>query len=150
MNRVNNKVAIVTGGGKNIGRVISSLLAKEGAKVCIFDIDIKAGEETSNLINNQNGEAYFIKCDVTCTEDIKYAVDEVIKKYEHIDILINNVGASKGITLDDIDESTFQMNIDSNLKSAIFCTKAVLPNMIEQSKGSIIFISTVNTFMGGF
>ncbi len=150
MNRVDNKVAIVTGGGKNIGRAISLLLAKEGAKIVIFDIESKAGEETSNLINKQNGEASFIKSDVTCINDIKYAVDEVIKKYRHVDILVNNVGTSKGLTLDDVDESTFQMNIDTNLKSAFFCTKAILPNMIEQRRGSIIFVSSINALLGGF
>jgi len=150
MGRVKGKVAIVTGGGKNIGHSISVLLAKEGANVCIFDIDVEAGTRTANFIKKQGGECTFVECDVTKVEDIGVAVDKVIEKYGRVDILVNNVGNSKGITLEDIDEKTFQANIDNNLKSAFFCTKAVLPVMKKQQCGSIIFISSVNALLGGF
>lgn len=150
MNRIDGKVAIVTGGGRNIGRSISLILAKEGGKVCVFDIDPKVGQDTVKLIENYGSKAYFVKCDVTKIESIESAVNGVIKKFGKIDILINNVGESKGLTLEDIDEKNFQINIDSNLKSGVFCTKAVLPYMIKQNKGSIVFISSINALLGGF
>lgn len=150
MNRVKNKVAIVTGGSKGIGRAISLLLAEEGAKVCIIARDGKAGEETVALIKDQGGEATFIRADVTNVKNIDSAVRDVIKKYEHIDILVNNVGTAKGALLDDIDENIFQVNIDINFKSAVFCTKAVLPIMVKQRRGSVVFISSINAMLGGF
>lgn len=150
MNRVKGKVTIITGGGRNIGRSISLVMAREGAIVCVLDIDTKTGKETVNLIENKGGEAYFIESDVTNVEQINKIVNEVIKRYGKIDILVNNVGGSTGLTLEDIDEKTFQKNIESNLKSAIFCTKAVMPYMIKQNRGSIVYISSINALLGGF
>jgi len=150
MNRVRDKVAIVTGGSRGIGRAISLLLAEEGAKICIIARDDKVGKKTATFIKGQGGEATFIKSDVTNVKRIESAVREVIKKYGKIDILVNNVGAAKGTLLDDVDENIFQMNVDVNFKSAVFCTKAVLPTMMKQHSGSVIFISSVNAIVGGF
>jgi len=150
MQRVKDKVTIVTGGAKNIGKAISLLLAENGAKVCIFDIDEINGTKTAELIERKYGEGCFIKCDVTSLEEINHAVKIVLKRYKRIDALVNNVGAPIGITLDDIDEKKFQENIEINLKSAVFCTKSVLPAMIEQKYGSVVYISSINALLGGF
>jgi NAD(P)-dependent dehydrogenase (short-subunit alcohol dehydrogenase family) len=150
MNRVKNKVAVVTGGGKNIGRAVSLTLAKEGAQVCILDIDTNLGKETVNRIKRRNGSAYFFECDVTSTKQIFRVSTEIIEKYHHVDILVNNVGGSKGLKLADISEEDYQLNLDLNLKSAMFCTKAFLQNMIKYHSGSVIFVSSINALLGGF
>lgn len=150
MNRVKNEIAIVTGGGKNIGHAISLLLGAEGAKVIIIDIDARSGKETVNLIKKQGGASCFIKADVTNVNEVNHSINKVLDKFQRIDILINNVGKPHGITLNDIEEEIFYKNIDINLKSATFCTKAVLPSMIKHHKGSIIFISSINALLGGF
>lgn len=150
MNRLEDKIAIITGGARNIGYAISVLFAKEGAKVCIFDIDDNMGEKVSREINENGFEAIYVKTDVTNVESINKSVKFIQEKYGKIDILVNNVGASKGFTLEDIDEETFNYNINNNLKSAFFCTKAVLPQMKMNNKGNIVFISSINAILGGF
>lgn len=150
MNRVKDKVAVVTGCGRNIGRAISLLLAQEGAQVCLLDIDAKLGKETLRLIKKQKGHACFFKCDVTNTKQIFQVIDEIMKQYGRVDILVNNVGHSKGLKLEDVSEDDFRINIDYNLKSAIFCTKAVLQTMVRHGNGSIVFVSSINALLGGF
>jgi NAD(P)-dependent dehydrogenase (short-subunit alcohol dehydrogenase family) len=150
MNRLKDKICIVTGGGKNIGKAICELFANEGAIVCIFDSDDKLGENTLYCIKSQGCNGCFLKVDVTNIEEINNSIEKVLKYYGRIDILINNVGGSEGLILEDIDELVFLKNIDLNLKSAVFCTKAVLPTMKKQHYGNVIFISSINALLGGF
>lgn len=150
MNRLKDKVCIITGGGKNIGKAICSLFAKENAMVCIFDIDENLGKDTSNIIKEMGGRVHFYKVDVTNIKEIEDAIKDVTKSYGRIDILVNNVGGSEGVIIEDIDEDIFQNNIDLNLKSAVFCTKAVLPIMKKHRNGNVVFISSINSLLGGF
>ncbi|MFC2144871.1 SDR family NAD(P)-dependent oxidoreductase [Actinomycetota bacterium] len=150
MKRLVKKVAAITGGGKNIGRAISLALAKESVVVYILDINSNYGRKTQKIIKNIGGESVFLKTDVTNTKEINSSFAKIIKKHKRIDILINNAGGSKVIELIDTDEKSFNDNIDINLKSAFFCTKAVLPHMIKKRSGSIIYISSINAILGGF
>jgi len=150
MDRIKDKVAIITGGGSGIGRATSLLFANEGAKVCILDNDTNGGKETINLIREKKGEAFFIKTNMVNIKDINHAVEEVVKRYNKIDILINNVGMPIVYDFNNINENTFQKDIDINFKAAVFCTKVVLTNMINKSNGSIVFLSSINAILGGF
>lgn len=150
MHRIKDKVAVVTGGGRNIGRAISIILANEGAKVCVLDIDVLASNDVVDIICNDGKKAEFFKCNVTSVKEIESNFQNIWNKYGKIDILVNNVGESAGITLEDITEDIFNKNIDLNVKSSVFCTKAALPFMKKQRKGSVIFISSINANLGGF
>ena len=150
MKRLINKVGIITGGGKNIGQAICLTLAKESALVYIVDSNPEYGKNTLNLIKDLGGEAFFLKADVKNIREINNTVEKIIKKHNKIDILVNNVGGSGVVELIDTDEKSFQDIIDINLKSAFFCTKAVLPYMIKGRSGSIIYISSINAILGGF
>lgn len=149
MNRMDGKTAVVTGGGgPNIGRSISTLLASEGATVVVLDKDIESGEKTQEIVSSAGGTADFIPCDVTDIDEIEYAVTESTDRHGPVDVLVNNVGKSKALTLDALDESDFQTNVESNLKSAVFTTKTYLPHMTDGS--SVVFISSINALLGGF
>lgn len=150
MLRLKNKVIIVTGGGGNIGQSICKLFSEEGAIIIIFEINPIKGKIIVDEINKNGKDALFLKTDVTKIKDIKQSIATVIKKYGHIDGLINNVGGSEGVKLEDINEKIFYKNLNINLKSAVFCTKYSLPYMIEKKKGSIVFISSINAIFGGF
>lgn len=150
MNGFENATAVVTGGGHNIGRAIATRLAAEGATVLILDVDTEAAAETVDTITEAGGDATAYDCDVTDVSAINEIFDRIHAEYGTIDILVNNVGGSTGVTLDDIDEPTFNENIDRNLKSAVFTTRAVLPKMREAGHGRVLYVSSINAVFGGF
>jgi NAD(P)-dependent dehydrogenase (short-subunit alcohol dehydrogenase family) len=147
---MNQKVALVTGGGGNIGKEIARELSRRGASVWIVERDEPAGAEVVQGIRAEGGTAQLVEADVTDPGDAERAVGEVLQTDGGIDVLVNNVGGSFGLSLEDIDEDAFQRNIDLNLKSAVFMTKATCPSMRDRGGGSVIFISSVNALLGGF
>ncbi len=130
MNRLQNKIAIVTGGGSGIGAAIVEKFREEGATVCVFDIK---GE----------GE-YWYQVDVTKEELINNAVKAVFERYGRIDILVNNAGwAGCNLPTHLMDVKGWDKTFEVDVKGVMLCTKAVLPVMIEQGGGSIINMASI-------
>jgi NAD(P)-dependent dehydrogenase (short-subunit alcohol dehydrogenase family) len=150
MYRLKNKIAVVTGGGRNIGRSISRRFSEEGATVCVFDINPEYGEETLKALRTSGGEAFFIQTDVTDTASIKDSVRSALDRFGCIDILVNNAGGGIDADIAGTDEKAFQASIDINLKSSFFMTREVLPGMVDRKQGSVVFISSINAILGGF
>jgi 3-oxoacyl-[acyl-carrier protein] reductase len=148
--RLKGKVAIVTGGGRDIGRSVSIKLAKEGAKVVV---NYKNGEEEANktleAIKQNGGEAIIVKGDVTIAADVTNIIDETRKAFgEEVHILVNVAGglvARK--TLQEMDEDFFDVVMNLNLKSVFLMAKAVTPFM--QAGASIINFSSIAGRDGG-
>ena len=144
------KVAVVTGGARDIGKSISIKLAKAGAKVVVnyYNSDASA-IETVNEIKALGGNAIAVKADVSQLEDIQKLKDETIKAFgEKIDILVNNAGglfARK--TLQELDESFYDLVMNVNFKSTVFVTQVFEPLM--SSGGSIINLSSLAARDGG-
>ncbi len=141
--KLKGKVAVVTGGGRDIGRAICIKLASEGAHVVInFFNSVQDSEETLNLIQAAGGEAMVVQGDVTKQDDIDHLVAETKKAYgEKVDILVNNAGglfARK--TIEEIDEQFYNLVMDVNLKGTVFTTKAFKPLMSEG--GSIVNVAS--------
>ena len=140
------KVALVTGAGRGIGRVISIALANEGAQLILTGRDLSALNETALLIANlKRGPAPFVsRMDVLNSTEIQQCVDSALEIYGHIDILVNNSGVTgKSAPLWELTESEWDECIDTNLKSSFLVSKAVIPSMLERKSGSIIFIGSV-------
>lgn len=151
MENFDNQTAIVTGGGgSNIGRAVSKLLASNGAEVIIVDKDTETSQETVDIIERDGGTATFVEANLRNANEISAVVDEIAEEFGPIDILVNNAGGASGLKLEDIDEAEFDYNIETNLKSAFFVTKAVLPQLIAHGGGSVIFVSSINALLGGF
>lgn len=150
MGRLDNKVAVVTGGASNpsLGRSMSIAFAREGAKVILTDIDTEGGKKVEDEILSSNGEAFFIEHDVTSTQGWSEVKNKTIEKYSKIDILVNNAGIAIIKPLEETSEEEWDKTLDINLKSIFLGCKTFLPSMREQKSGSIINISSIAGLVG--
>lgn len=148
--KVQGKVAIVTGGARDLGRAISVKLAAEGAKVCVnyFDNEQDA-KDTLDIISKAGGEAIMVQGDMTKAADVQRLVGETVKAFgEQIDILVNVVGGIVGRkTITEQDEKWYDFLMDVNMRSCWLCTREVVPHMVNG--GSIVNFSSLAARDGG-
>jgi NAD(P)-dependent dehydrogenase (short-subunit alcohol dehydrogenase family) len=144
MERLKDKVSIVTGAGSGIGRGIAQLFAKEGSKVIVADIAPKEGQETVKMIEDAGGEALFIHTDVSKATEVERMVKLTIDKYEKLTVLVNNAGISAGDTtkITELSEENWDRIMSINLKGVFLCCKYAIPEMIKAGGGSIINIAS--------
>ncbi len=149
MNRVKNKVAIVTGGALGIGRSASILLAHEGAKVAITDINQEEGEKLAESIQQGGAEAKFWLMNTSVEKEVKNTFKDIEEKFGRIDVLVNNAGIS-GVNkpTDEVTEEEWDKVISVNVKGVFFCTKHVISYMRKVKSGSIINLSSIYGLIG--
>ncbi len=140
--RLKNKVTLITGAGSGIGRETALLFAKEGAKVVVADRDEASGMETVREIEQGNGTAFFVQTDVTNEASINHMVEQILEKYETIDVLFNNAGVSGVGQLHEIELDSWLKVFDVNVTGVFLVSKAVVPIMMKNKKGSIINMSS--------
>ncbi len=154
MGRLENRVAVVTGGGSGLGRGMCLRFAKEGAAVIAADIKLESAEETVRMIQTDGGRAIAVKCNVLDANEIQAMVKEGVKAFGKIDILSNNTGicleARKGIRVAELSEEDWDFTMNINLKSAFLCCKYVIPEMIKAGGGGIVNISSIAGHMPAF
>ncbi|MDP2363239.1 MAG: glucose 1-dehydrogenase [Ignavibacteria bacterium] len=145
--KLENKIAIITGSSRGIGKATAILFAKEGAKVVInCEEQTSEAEKVVDAIGNT--KAIFVKADVSKEDDVKRLISETIKKFGKIDILVNNAGAifRPGDWKSNID--TWHKTLDVNLTSAWLMIREVAPIMTEHGGGSIVNVVSVYGFLG--
>jgi NAD(P)-dependent dehydrogenase (short-subunit alcohol dehydrogenase family) len=147
--RLQDKVALITGGTSGIGEATAILFAKEGAKIAITGRNEKRGNTVTEQITKNGGHAVFIPSDVRKSSDCQLAVDEILRAFGHIDILFNNAGVFYPHTTLDCSEEEWDEQIDINLKGTFLMSKAVLPHMIQRLSGVIINNSSGWGIVGG-
>ncbi|MCH2673694.1 MAG: SDR family oxidoreductase [Dehalococcoidia bacterium] len=152
--RLENKVAIVTGAGTRgeiagTGQAAAILMAKEGAKVLLSDIDIDRAEETLNSIEKEGGIGKIFIGDVTSEKDCEAMIKESVKQFGKLDILFNNVGGPGGGMVTEIEEEDWHRSIDLNMKSAVMGSKYAIPAMEKSGGGSIINVSSIDGTQAG-
>jgi NAD(P)-dependent dehydrogenase (short-subunit alcohol dehydrogenase family) len=147
--RLENKVALITGGTSGIGEATAVLFAREGAKVTITGRDEKRGRAVVEKITNDGGKAIFIRSDVRHAEDCRAAIDETLLAFGRLDILFNNAGVFFPHTAVECTEEEWDLQMDINLKGTFLMSKAALPRMIEQHSGVIINNSSGWGMAGG-
>jgi len=142
-----DKVAIVTGGAKGMGRSIALKFADEGCHVVVADIDQGGAEAVAKEARGRGVGALAARCDITRTPEIEAMVSQVLKEFGTVDVLVNNAGGVPGTggsgNSETITEEEWERIVTLNLKGPFLVTKAVLPTMKQNRSGSIIFISSM-------
>lgn len=148
--RLSDKVCIVTGAGRNIGRGMAERFAEEGAMVVVVDLDDDRGRGTTDGINGGEGpgEAMFVQADLTDEDAVRAMVASVVSEWDGIDGLVNNVAYSVNKSVLDVTESEWDQVFAVTLKSAFFCTKHVAPVMAEGNGGSIVNVASTSAHRG--
>jgi NAD(P)-dependent dehydrogenase (short-subunit alcohol dehydrogenase family) len=147
--RLKDKVALITGAGRGIGRATALLFAKEGAKVVVDDVNEKNGRKTVELIRNIGGTATFVRGDVSKEVEVKKMVEAAVNEYGRLDILHNNAGVEfDPKELVDWSEKEYNRVLDVNLKGIFFVSKYVIPEMVKHGGGSIINAASQYAFTG--
>jgi 3-oxoacyl-[acyl-carrier protein] reductase len=151
MKRLENKVAIVTGGGRGLGKIFSFAMAEEGARIVAADILESEARQTAQEIRDKGGSAISLRVDVTSEKDTERMAEETMKAFGRIDILVNNAALYFGIgrgPFYEISSEEWDQLMAVNLKGPFLCTKAVFPQMKEQKKGKIINLASETAFTG--
>ena len=148
MNRMKNKVAVVTGSGSGMGEGIARLFAEQGASVVISGRDVEKGEEVAADLVRQNRQAIFHRADVSIETECRSLIDKAVQHFGQIDVLVNNVGLSTRGTIEDTTVELWDQLFATNVRSAFICAQQAVKYMKERRTGSIINIGSVNAYIG--
>ncbi|WP_313081156.1 SDR family NAD(P)-dependent oxidoreductase [Pulveribacter sp.] len=143
---INGRVAVVTGGARGIGAETARVLAAEGAKLVVSDIDLAAAEAVAREIQGLGGHAIAVRCDVANEAEVGQMAAAGIEAFGAIDILINNAGFNRDRYLTKMAETEWDAVMDVVLKGAFHCSRAVLPGMMERKWGRIVNIASRSVF----
>jgi len=149
MDRLRDKVALITGGGSGMGRASCRLFAREGARVAVIDRVAEAGQETVAFIKDEGGDAVFIPADVADAADVERMVAATVDTYGRLDVLFNNAGVEgPSVNLLDYGEDDWARIIAVNLTAVYRAMRAAIPHMISQGGGVILSTASVAGLVG--
>jgi 3-oxoacyl-[acyl-carrier protein] reductase len=149
MSSMEGRIAIVTGGGRGIGRAISNLFAQRGADVVIADKLVEQSEQAAQEISEATGRRILpVPLDVSSHDSAKGMAEKVLAEFGRIDVLVNNAGITRDNLIMRMDEADWDAVININLKGAYNCSKAVIRPMMKQHYGRIVNISSVSGLAG--
>ncbi len=150
MKRLLNKIAVVTGGARGIGKATVQKFAEEGATVIIADFDDTKGIKTASEIAENGNKVDFVKVDVSDSKSVGNLFGMIEQNYGRVDILVNNAGILMDSTMKKLDEESFDKVIDVNLKGVFLCTQAAVALMDPEKGGVVLNASSVVAHTGNF
>lgn len=148
MGRVQDKVALVTGGAVGLGEAMCRMLAKEGAKVVITDLKDEEGKAVAESIVKDGGEAVYFHQDVSSEEDWKTVLDQTLERYSGLDIVVNNAGVALGATAEDTTLEDWRWLMSINLDGVFLGTRYAIKAMKDRGGGSIVNLSSIEGLIG--
>ena len=137
-----NRIAIVTGAGRGMGRAVAHRLAAGGAKVVVNDMEPDSAEAVASELRGQGDEAVAAPGDVSSSSDVKSMVDAAIENFGALHILVNNAGILRPTAVIDIEEDEWDLVVSVNLRGTYLCSRAALPSMREAGWGRIVNFSS--------
>jgi len=154
MEEYRNLTAFVTGGGRGIGKAISEELWSRGMSIVIGDIVYESAEQVVKELDPEGKRTLALQLDVTKGKEVLRAVEQILARFERVDVLINNAGiapkrGTRRVTIAEIDEQEWEHVLDVNLKGVFNCSKAVMDSMIKNKYGKIVNIASVSGFVSG-
>ena len=148
MERLKNRVAIVTGAGQGIGRALALGLAREGAKLAIADINEESATAVRNEIQAAGGTAFAVRTDVSNEDSVQTTVDKSLREFGKLDILVNNAGIFPVSSVEEMKDEDWDRVIGTNLVGAFLCSRAVAGKFLQQGSGRIISMTSGRAFQG--
>ncbi len=148
MMRFINKIAVVTGSARGIGKVIALQLAREGADVVISDVLIEDGEKTVQEIKNLGRRSIFVQCNVADATAVNNLMARTIAEFGRIDVLVNNAGITRDTLMIRMKDDDWDRVLEINLKGAFLGIRAAAKEMMKQRSGKIVNISSIVGLMG--
>lgn len=145
---LSGRVAIVTGASQGIGRAIAVVLAGAGARVACIARNVDKLQQTAEAITSAGGTAEVFACDVTNSESVQRVVDEVVEKWEKLDIVVNNAGITRDTLIPRMEDADWDDVISTNLRGTFLFTRAATRPMMQKRYGRIINISSVSGLSG--
>jgi NAD(P)-dependent dehydrogenase (short-subunit alcohol dehydrogenase family) len=137
--QLDSRVTLITGGGSGIGRATALACAEEGSAIIVADSDVDGGEETRRQIEDKGGKAFFIRADVSQTNDVEALFSQAAKQYGRLDCAFNNAGIEgESIALAESTEEVWDRVLGVNLKGVWLCMKYELRQMLKQGSGAIV------------
>lgn len=138
-----DRLAIVTGAGRGLGKAIAEKFSEKGASVVLWDIDLDSAEDVADALDPSGKKALAMKADITNEGEIDNALSEVLRKFSRIDILVNNAGISRHKPVEEMTLEIFEEVIKVNLTGTFICCRAVTPAMKKQERGKIVNIASL-------
>jgi NAD(P)-dependent dehydrogenase (short-subunit alcohol dehydrogenase family) len=135
---LNNKIAVITGAGRGIGRVIAKDAVLSGAKIAVGSRTVAELETLAKEIEDAGGQCFYHPLDVTKVDSMRAFIEAVIGHYGRIDILVNNAGYNKLGKILDYDEELYDLIVDANLKNVFFCSQFAARHMVQKGNGGCI------------
>ncbi len=148
MSELENKIAIVTGGGSGIGKATAEALAAKGATVYILDVQPEQGQETETIIKNNGHQSRFLAADVTNHQETQSVIEQIFSDSGRLDILVNNAGIAHIGTIETTSETDFDKVYQVNVKGMYNCMHACIPYMKKSGGGVIINMASIAASVG--
>jgi NAD(P)-dependent dehydrogenase (short-subunit alcohol dehydrogenase family) len=147
VSRFDGRVAVVTGGGRGMGRAVSLRLAREGARVVVAELVPEHGEEVAREIKELGGEAVAVPTDVSRAADIEKLFERTAVEYGGCEILVNNAGIGVGKPALDYTEADWDRQMGVNVKAVFFCSQAAVRQMVPRKRGKIVNFASTSAFV---
>lgn len=146
--RLENKVALITGGGRGLGRAMALAFAVEGADVVISEIDMTVAKKVVGEVKGKGRRSLAVEADVSAKTEVEAMVTTIVREFGRIDIFVNNAGVSMAAPSEELAEQDWDKALDIDLKGVLLCSQVVGREMIRQKRGNIINIASIYGLFG--